>query len=166
MRLLQEPKNKTRALSARVGDLREFMVSPSNTQLLIQAKLPVEFLNAAAGIDQLLFACIERVALRANLYLDVFLCASRLNNLTASALNSRLLIIGMYPFFHCYDIPFYVSAIPVVLFAEPQLLFSVTRKEDFSTCRNQMQVFFYGIFHGIFIVFVIFVVEQSHYLHR
>jgi len=67
---------------------------------LIQAEFPVEFVDASAGIHQLLLACIKGVALGTYFYFDIFLCASRLNNLTASALNSRLLIIGMYSLFH------------------------------------------------------------------
>ena len=77
--------------------------------LLIQAEFPVELLNASAGVYQLLLACIKGVTLGADFYSDILLCASRLNNLSASALYSRLLIVGMYPLFHhvhlfCYSL--------------------------------------------------------------
>ena len=69
--------------------------------VLAQAKLPVKLVNTSAGVYQLLFACIKRVALGANLHSDIFPCATRLNNLSACTLDSRLLIIWMDSFFHC-----------------------------------------------------------------
>ena len=67
---------------------------------MAQAELPVELVNTSAGIDQLLLARIKRMALGTNLYSDVLFSASSLNNLTACALDRRLLIIGVYSFFH------------------------------------------------------------------
>jgi len=67
---------------------------------LFQAKLSVELIYAPAGIYQFLLAGIKRVASGAYFYLDIFSCTSRFNNLAASASNSRLLIIGVYPFLH------------------------------------------------------------------
>jgi hypothetical protein len=67
---------------------------------LAQAELPVELINTPAGINQFLLACIKRVALGANLDSYVFSRATRLNNLTARALNGRLLVIRVYAFFH------------------------------------------------------------------
>jgi len=83
---------KTRALSAGARHYCQ--------RSLIQAEFLVELINASAGVYQLLFACIEWVAFRAYLNSDILFCASRFNNLTACALNRRLLIIGMDPFFH------------------------------------------------------------------
>ena len=67
---------------------------------LFEAELLVELINTSAGIYQFLLACIKGVTLRADFNLYVLLCASRLNNLTASAPNSGLLIVGMDPFLH------------------------------------------------------------------
>ncbi len=67
---------------------------------LFYTKFLVELVNASAGVDQLLLACIKWVTIRADFHLYVFLRAARLNNLTASALNGRLLIVGMEPFLH------------------------------------------------------------------
>ena len=68
--------------------------------LLIKSKFSVEFFNTPAGVYQLLFACIEWVALGADFNSDILLCASRLNNLSASAFYRSFLIIGMYTFLH------------------------------------------------------------------
>ena len=68
--------------------------------LLIQAEFSVELINASAGVNQLLLARVKGVTLRADLNFDVLPRASRINNLTASALNCRLLIIGMNTVFH------------------------------------------------------------------
>ena len=67
---------------------------------MAQAELSVEFVNSSAGINQFLLACIKRMALGANLYPYVLFCASCLNNLTARALDRRLMIVGVYSFFH------------------------------------------------------------------
>ncbi len=67
---------------------------------LLNAKLLVELINASAGVNQLLFACIKRVTLRADFHLNVLLRATRLNNFTASALNRRLLVVWMDTFLH------------------------------------------------------------------
>ena len=72
-------------------------MAPAN---LFQAKLLVELINTAAGVYQLLLACIKGVTLGADFYPDILLRASRFNNLTARTLNRRLLVIGMDPFFH------------------------------------------------------------------
>ena len=69
-------------------------------RLLAKAEFSVEFIDASAGVYQLLLACIKGVTLRAYLDPDILFCASRLNNLAASALNSRLLIVWMYTLFH------------------------------------------------------------------
>ena len=68
--------------------------------LLLKSKLFVELIYTAAGVYQLLLARIKRVTLGADLYLDIFLSASRFNDLTASASDSRLLVLRMDSFFH------------------------------------------------------------------
>jgi xanthine/uracil/vitamin C permease (AzgA family) len=68
--------------------------------LLLQTKLSVELINASAGVYQLLLAGVKGVTLGADFDLDVLFCAPRLNDLSASAPDRRLLIVGMYPFLH------------------------------------------------------------------
>ena len=67
---------------------------------LLNAVLLVELINAAAGIDQLLLAGVEGVALRADLDGDVLLGGSGLDDLAAGAADGRALVIGMDSFFH------------------------------------------------------------------
>jgi hypothetical protein len=74
--------------------------------LLLQTKFPIELINAPAGIHQLLLAGIKGVTLRADFNFDVRLRAPRLNNLSASASDCRLLVFGMDPFLHnCSPLP-------------------------------------------------------------
>ena len=67
---------------------------------LLNAVLLVELINTAAGIDQLLLAGVEGVALRADLDGDVLLGGSGLDDLAAGAADGRALVIGMDSFFH------------------------------------------------------------------
>ena len=68
--------------------------------LLLEAELLVKSVNTSAGIDQLLLAGIEGVALRANVDAKVLLGGAGLNNLSASTLDGCRLVIGMYSVFH------------------------------------------------------------------
>ena len=65
------------------------------SDLLVQTELLVELGHASAGINQLLLAGIERVALGANFDLDVLLRGTGLNDLTARASNRRLFVLRM-----------------------------------------------------------------------
>ena len=56
---------------------------------LLQAILLIEAINASAGVNQLLLAGIERVALGANFDLDVLFGGTSLNDLTASTADRR-----------------------------------------------------------------------------
>ena len=67
---------------------------------LLDAVLLVELINTAAGVDQLLLAGVEGVALRADLDGDVLLGGSGLDDLAAGAADGRALVIGMDSFFH------------------------------------------------------------------
>jgi len=98
----------------------------SRKQLLTQAEFSVELVNASAGIYQFLFACIKGVTLGADFYFDILLRASRFNNFSASALDSRLLVVGMDPFFHYVHLSLCV----------------ITRESDFNIRYCQMQAFF------------------------
>jgi hypothetical protein len=67
---------------------------------LVQAKLPVEFVNTPAGVHQLLFAGVKGVTLGTNFNLYVLFSAARFNDFSAGAPNCRLLVVGMEPFLH------------------------------------------------------------------
>ena len=65
---------------------------------LLDAVLLVELINAAAGVDQLLLAGVEGVALGADLNGDVLLGGAGLDHGAASAPDGGLLVIGMDSF--------------------------------------------------------------------
>ena len=67
---------------------------------LLQAETLLEAIHTAAGIDELLLAGVEGVALRADLDGDVLLGGSGLDDLAAGAADGRALVIGMDSFFH------------------------------------------------------------------
>jgi hypothetical protein len=68
--------------------------------LLRETEFAVELVHAPAGVNQLLFPRVKRMALRADFDLDVLLCAARFDYLTTGAPNGSLLVIGMKPFLH------------------------------------------------------------------
>ena len=74
--------------------------------LTAHLKTALELINATAGIDELLLARKERVALRAdintNLTVGISLGRTRLDSLTASAADSYLFILRMYSGLHIY----------------------------------------------------------------
>ena len=70
------------------------------TVLLLKAELLVKSVNTSAGIDQLLLARIERMALRADVDAKILLGGAGFNNLSASTLDGCRLVIGMYSVFH------------------------------------------------------------------
>jgi hypothetical protein len=70
--------------------------------------LAIEPLDAARRVDELLFACEKRVAVRANLKSDFGLGRARLPRLAASAMNCRVHILWMNIRLHfltrsCYE---------------------------------------------------------------
>ena len=71
-----------------------------NDQLL-DAVLLVELINTAAGVDQLLLAGVEGVALGADFNGDVLLGGAGLDDVAAGASDGGLLVIGMDSFLHC-----------------------------------------------------------------
>ena len=71
---------------------------------LLQTELLVETVNTSTGVNQLLLAGIERVALGANFDLDVLLRGTGLNDLTARASNRRLFVLRMDSFLHCFHL--------------------------------------------------------------
>jgi len=67
---------------------------------ILHAETLLETVNAAAGIDQLLLAGEEGMAFGANFHTDVLFGRARLDDLTASASDGGLLIVGMDIFSH------------------------------------------------------------------
>ena len=67
---------------------------------LFHVETLLEAVNASAGIDQLLLAGEEGVALGANFDLQFTLHGTRLKRLTAHATDDGLAIFGMDLFFH------------------------------------------------------------------
>ena len=72
---------------------------------LLDAVLLVELVNAAAGVNQLLLAGVEGVALGADFHGDVLLGRTGLDDSAASALDGGLLVIGMDSFLHFKKAP-------------------------------------------------------------
>ena len=81
--------------------------------ILLDAVFLVEFINTSTGINELLTAGIERVALGADFNRDVLLGAAGLIDGAACAADNRGLVVGMDAFLHflftpvsgCLDLP-------------------------------------------------------------
>ena len=70
------------------------------TLLLLQTKSLVEPINASTGVNQLLLAGIERVALGADLNADVLLGGTSRKDVATGTANRSLFVIGMDTFLH------------------------------------------------------------------
>ena len=70
------------------------------TSFLLQTKSLVEPINASTGVNQLLLAGIERVALGADLNTDLLLSGTAGKGVTAVAANGCLFVVGMDAFLH------------------------------------------------------------------
>ena len=68
---------------------------------LLQAKTLVETINTSTGVNQLLLAGIERVALGADFDSDVLLGGTSSKDIAASAADGSLIVLGMETFLHC-----------------------------------------------------------------
>jgi hypothetical protein len=90
----------------------------------------LEAVNASAGINQLLLAGKERVALGANFDLQLGLDRPRLKRLTAYATDDGLAIFGMDLFFHAFS--------PLLR----MLWVVLNRKNDYSIVMCFLQEFF------------------------
>ena len=73
---------------------------PSGNLFNVEALL--EAIHTAAGVNQLLFAGIERMALGTDIHLHLFLGRSGFKSFTAYAANHALSILGMNVFLHCF----------------------------------------------------------------
>ena len=69
-------------------------------KFLLQTESLIETINTSTGVNQLLSAGIERVALGADFNLDVLLGRTGCKDVTASATNGCLFVIGMDTFLH------------------------------------------------------------------
>ena len=74
--------------------------SRSADSSLLQAKSLVETINTSTGVNQLLLAGIERVALGANFNTDILLGGTGGKSVTAGAADGGLLVVGMDAFSH------------------------------------------------------------------
>ena len=70
------------------------------TSFLLQTKSLVEPINASTGVNQLLLAGIERVALGADFNTDLLLGGAGGEGVAASATDGGLLVLRMDAFFH------------------------------------------------------------------
>ena len=68
---------------------------------LLQAKTLVETINTSTGVNQLLLAGIERVALGADFNSNVLLGGTSSKDIAASAADGSLIVLGMETFLHC-----------------------------------------------------------------
>ena len=67
---------------------------------LLQAKTLVEAINTSTGVNQLLLAGIERVALGADLNTDLLLSGAGSKDVTTVAADGGLFVLGMDTFLH------------------------------------------------------------------
>lgn len=69
-------------------------------QLLVHVESSLEAVNTSAGINELLTAGKEGVALGTNFHADILLCGTGMDNLAASTRNGRIYIFWMDSVFH------------------------------------------------------------------
>jgi len=69
---------------------------------LLHVETLFETIHTAAGVNQLLLAGIERMALGADINLHLFLGGACFKSFTAYAANHALSILGMNVFLHCF----------------------------------------------------------------
>ena len=67
---------------------------------LLAAKAAVEAVHTSAGINQLLLARVERMALGANFHVDLGLGGAGLDHVAACAGNGAVNVVGMDTLFH------------------------------------------------------------------
>ena len=72
--------------------------------LLLQVETLLEAVNTAAGINQLLLAGIEGMAVAADFHADIGLGGTGLELVTTSALDGGHLIVGMDTLFHLFHL--------------------------------------------------------------
>jgi len=89
--------------SAKISAYLQQKTSPhlcSEVSVLLQAKSLVETVNTSTGVNQLLLAGIERVALRADFNADVLLGGTGRKDVATGAANGGLFVVRMDAFSH------------------------------------------------------------------
>jgi hypothetical protein len=71
---------------------------------LLTAETLVEALNTSAGVDQLLLASVEGVALGANFDVDLGLGRTSLNDVAASTSDGAVNVVRMDTLFHSFHL--------------------------------------------------------------
>ena len=71
------------------------------SSVLFQPETLFEAIHASTRINQLLLARVERMALGADIHLQLFLRGAGLEGLTAYAANDAFTVLGMDSFLHC-----------------------------------------------------------------
>ena len=79
---------------------KKSVLESAQTQFLLQTKSLVETINTSTGVNQLLLAGIERVALGADFNTDLLLGGAGGEGVAASATDGGLLVLRMDAFFH------------------------------------------------------------------
>ena len=72
--------------------------------LLLKTETTVEAINTSAGVNQFLLASVEGMALGANFNVDFGLSGTSVDNLTASAGDGAIHIVGMDSLFHSFHL--------------------------------------------------------------
>ena len=93
---------------------------------LFHVKALFETIHTAAGINQLLLASIEGMALGADIHLHLLLGGTGFKRFTAYAANYALPILGMNVFLHCCftSFAYAMAGKPQVIIYHIQLLFA------------------------------------------
>ena len=88
--------------------------NPYLAKLLVcaDAVLAVELINTSAGSCSLLLSCVERMALGANLHVDVLLCRTCYELVAAVADNLCLIISWMDSFLHDFHLSIFLLWFP------------------------------------------------------
>ena len=68
---------------------------------LLEPETLLEAIHASTRVNQLLLARVERMALGADIHLQLFLRGAGLEGLTAYAANDAFTVLGMDSFLHC-----------------------------------------------------------------
>ena len=82
------------------GKKSSYRKCSTNFYLLLQAETLVETIDTSTGVNQLLLAGIERVALGADFNTNLLLSGTGLENVTTSATNRGLFVLRMDTLLH------------------------------------------------------------------
>ena len=107
--------------------------NPYLAKLLVcaDAVLAVELVNTSASSCSLLLSCVERMALGANLHVDVLLCRTCYELVAAVADNLCLIISWMDSFLHDFHLSIFLLWFPTTRTNVPNFLPHAVR---FSVC--------------------------------